>query len=113
MYISFSDRAVTRKPANSADTAVETGPAGPQDSPPAHPHKTATRVSSVVIALGIVSMLTDVSSESVSAILPLYITGVLGLSTIAYGFIDGLYQGISAVVRIAGGWAADRGDQPK
>jgi MFS family permease len=58
-------------------------------------------------------MLTDISSESVAAILPLYITGVIGLSTIAYGFIDGIYQGISAVVRIAGGWAADRGDQPK
>lgn len=58
-------------------------------------------------------MLTDVSSESVAAILPLYITGVIGLSTVSYGFIDGLYQGISAFVRIAGGWAADRGDQPK
>ena len=58
-------------------------------------------------------MLTDISSESMAAILPLYITGVLGLSTIAFGFIDGLYQGVSALVRIAGGYAADRGDQPK
>src|SRR6476646_734443 len=58
-------------------------------------------------------MLTDISSESVAAVLPLYITGVIGLSTIAFGFIDGIYQGVSALVRIAGGWAADRGDQPK
>ncbi|RJT89608.1 MFS transporter [Cryobacterium melibiosiphilum] len=58
-------------------------------------------------------MLTDISSESVSAILPLYLTSVLGLSTIAFGFIDGLYQGVSAVVRIAGGYAADRTEQPK
>ncbi len=71
------------------------------------------RVSSVVITLGVVSMLTDVSSESVAAILPLYITSAMGLSTIAYGFIDGLYQGVSAVVRIGGGWASDRVDQPK
>jgi MFS family permease len=113
MYISFSDRAVARQPVDSTDAALQSGPSDRKDFPPAHPHQTATRVSSVVIALGIVSMLTDVSSESVSAILPLYITGVLGLSTIAYGFIDGLYQGVSAVVRIAGGWAADRGDQPK
>lgn len=77
------------------------------------PSGATARVSSVVIALGVVSLLTDISSESVAAILPLYITGVIGLSTIAYGFIDGIYQGISAVVRIAGGWAADRGDQPK
>ncbi len=70
-------------------------------------------VSSTVITLGIVSMLTDISSESVSAILPLYITGFLGMSTIAYGVLDGLYQGTSAVVRIAGGYASDRLDQPK
>lgn len=71
------------------------------------------RVSSVVVTLGIVSLLTDISSESVAAILPLYVTTALGLSTIAYGFIDGLMQGASALVRIAGGWAADRGDHPK
>jgi len=93
VYISFSDRG----------TAKKTAPTGP----------VATRVSSVVIALGIVSLVTDISTESVSAILPLYITGVLGLSTIAFGFLDGIYQGISAFVRIAGGWASDRGDQPK
>jgi MFS family permease len=70
-------------------------------------------VSSTVVALGIVSMLTDISSESVAAILPLYITGYLGLTTIAFGFIDGLYQGVSALTRIAAGYTADRIDQPK
>ncbi|GGE91674.1 MFS transporter [Mycetocola zhadangensis] len=99
MYISLSD-------AKSAQNTPETPGKRPTQS-------ATTRVSSVVIALGIVSMFTDISTESVSAILPLYITGVIGLSTVAYGVIDGLYQGISAVVRIAGGYAADRGDQPK
>lgn len=74
---------------------------------------TRSKVAPVVISLGFVSLLTDISSESVSAILPLYLTSVIGLSTVAYGFLDGLYQGVSALVRIAGGWAADRGDHPK
>lgn len=91
MYISFTDRA-RRDPT-----------AG----------RRAGKVSSTVVTLGVVSMLTDISSESVASILPLYITGALGLSTIAYGFIDGLYQGVSAVVRIGGGWASDRADHPK
>lgn len=95
MYISFSDRARTT------------------DSASATPGKTGAKVSATVIALGLVSMLTDISSESVAAILPLYLTSVLGLSTIAFGVIDGLYQGVSAVVRIAGGYAADRTEQPK
>ena len=70
-------------------------------------------VGRVVVVLGVVSLLTDVSSESVSAILPLYLTGVIGLSTVAYGFVDGLYQGVSALVRLGGGWLADRTDRPK
>jgi MFS family permease len=67
----------------------------------------------VVVALGFVSLLTDVSSESVSAILPLYLTSVVGLSTVAYGFVDGIYQGVSAIVRIGAGMAADRSGHPK
>src|SRR3954453_17923053 len=71
------------------------------------------RVATTVVLLGIVSMLTDISSESVNAVLPIYLTSVLGMSTLAYGFIDGIYQGVSALVRIAGGWIADRTDHPK
>lgn len=71
------------------------------------------RVGSTVILLGLVSMLTDISSEAVAAVLPLYLTAVLGLSPLAFGFVDGLYQGVSALVRILGGWLADRADRPK
>ncbi|MCR2815829.1 MFS transporter [Microbacterium jiangjiandongii] len=95
MYISLT---------NAPDAAERARPAGPRG---------ARTVSSTVVTLGIVSLLTDISSESVAAVLPLYITGVLGLSTIAFGVLDGLYQGVSAVVRIAGGYASDRLDQPK
>ncbi len=74
---------------------------------------TTQRVAGTVVLMGIVSMFTDISSESVNAILPLYLTAVVGLGPLAYGFIDGIYQGISALVRILGGWLADRGDHPK
>lgn len=70
-------------------------------------------VSSTVITLGVVSLLTDISSESVAAVLPLYVTGMLGLSAIAFGVLDGLYQGVSAFVRIAGGYTSDRVGRPK
>ncbi|MEW9869926.1 MFS transporter [Arthrobacter sp. HS15c] len=98
MYLSMSDR---------------TG--GQKDSPTEMPAAAATafRLSPVIIWLGIVSMMTDISSESVAAILPLYVTGFLGLSTIAFGIIDGINQGASAIVRIAAGWVSDRTGQPK
>ncbi|BCB87369.1 MFS transporter [Phytohabitans suffuscus] len=86
-------------------------PAG--DAPPAAGRVVARRVSSTVVLLGVVSLLTDVSSEMVASIMPLYLTAVVGLSPAAYGFWDGIYQGVSAVVRIAGGYAADRREHPK
>jgi MFS family permease len=104
VYISLADRPNDPAPEDKASNGAVQAPVKPG---------TAAKVSSVVIALGVVSLVTDISSESVAAVLPLYITGVIGLSTIAFGFIDGIYQGVSALVRIAGGWAADRGDQPK
>ena len=71
------------------------------------------KVGISVVLLGLVSLTTDVSSESVNAVLPTYLTTVLGLSPFAFGVIDGVYQGVSALVRIVGGWLADRSDHPK
>jgi hypothetical protein len=71
------------------------------------------RVASTVVMLGMVSLLTDISSEMVAAILPLYLTAELGLSLLAYGVVDGLYQGVSALVRILGGYVNDRTNRPK
>ncbi|GIH11007.1 MFS transporter [Rhizocola hellebori] len=71
------------------------------------------RVAPTVLLLGVVSLLTDVSSEMVTAILPIYLTAQVGLGILAYGFIDGIYQGVSALVRIAGGYAGDRSNRPK
>lgn len=98
MYISISDRKGGQKDQTAAGPAT------------VHP---AFRLSPVIIWLGVVSMLTDISSESVAAVLPLYVTGYLGLSTIAFGVIDGINQGASAIVRIGAGWVSDRTGHPK
>ncbi|MFC4018026.1 MFS transporter [Micromonospora sp. GCM10011542] len=71
------------------------------------------RVGATVVLLGVVSLLTDVSSEMVAAVLPIYLTAELGLGVLAYGLVDGLYQGASALVRIFGGYLGDRSDRPK
>ena len=70
-------------------------------------------VARTVVLLGLVSLATDISSESASAVLPLYLVAGLGLTPLAFGLIDGLYSGASVVVRYLGGWLADRLDRPK
>ncbi|MFF2385847.1 MFS transporter [Streptomyces sp. NPDC058108] len=66
-------------------------------------------VAPTVLALGTVSLITDVSSEMVTAVLPLYLVAGLGLSPLGFGLLDGVYNGFSALVRLVGGHLADRG----
>ncbi len=66
------------------------------------------RVSRNVIYLGLTSMFTDISSEMVSTILPVYLVVHLGLSPLAFGAVDGLYQGAAALTRLASGVVSDR-----
>jgi MFS family permease len=88
---------------------------GRPDTPPAPgaPPGAARRVPGTVIALGAVSLVTDISSEMVTAVLPLYFVLGLGLTPLQFGFLDGLFNGVTALVRLAGGHAADRGGRHK
>ncbi|MER5349371.1 MFS transporter [Kitasatospora sp. NPDC002551] len=78
------------------------------DAPP-RPAGVGRRVPGTVVALGAVSLVTDVSSEMVTAVLPLYLVLGLGLSPLQFGFLDGLFNGATALVRLLGGRLADRG----
>ncbi|MET9376562.1 MFS transporter [Streptomyces sp. NPDC002992] len=86
---------------------------GRPDAPPPRPSGARRRVSGTVLALGTVSLVTDVSSEMVTAVLPLYLVVGLGLTPLQFGFLDGLFNGATALVRLLGGHAADRGGRHK
>jgi MFS family permease len=63
--------------------------------------------------LGLVSLLTDVSSEMVATVLPLYLVFTLGASPLVFGAIDGTYRGAAALVQVASGFVSDRWRRPK
>lgn len=73
----------------------------------------ARRVSGTVVALGLVSLVTDASAEMVTAILPLYLMYGLGVGFLQLGALDALYTGATALLRLAGGHLADRLGRPK
>jgi MFS family permease len=70
-------------------------------------------VGTNVLYLGLTSLFTDISSEMISTVLPLYLVLYLQLSPLTFGVVDGLYQGASALVRVASGVVADRWRQHK
>jgi MFS family permease len=63
--------------------------------------------------LGLTSLLTDISSEMVVSILPAYLVLQLGLTPLVFGAVDGIYQGVSGITRIAGGFIGDRAGRYK
>ncbi|GAA2742547.1 MULTISPECIES: MFS transporter [Kitasatospora] len=78
-------------------------------APDTRPGRRAAAIPGTVLALGAVSLVTDVSSEMVSAVLPLYVVAALGLSPLGFGLLDGINNGVGALVRLLGGHLADRG----
>ena len=70
--------------------------------------RTLTHVRRTVVLLGLTSMFTDISSEMVTTVLPIYLVLTLGMSPLEFGVIDGIQQGAAALVRVLGGFAADR-----
>jgi MFS family permease len=65
-------------------------------------------VARTVLLLGLTSLFTDISSEMVAAVLPLYYVQVLGINPMQIGILNGIYQGGSAVARLLFGFVADR-----
>ncbi|MFF4431125.1 MFS transporter [Streptomyces sp. NPDC001513] len=80
---------------------------GRPDAPP-RPLGVGRRVPAAVLALGTVSLVTDISSEMVTAVMPLYLVLGVGLTPLQFGFLDGMFSGATALVRLLGGRLADR-----
>ncbi|MFC1862237.1 MFS transporter, partial [Chloroflexota bacterium] len=61
-----------------------------------------------VFFLGIVSLLTDVSSEMIFTLIPLFLRNVLGAATTVVGLVGGVSESADAIFRIFSGWLSDR-----
>ena len=61
-----------------------------------------------VIALSAVSFFTDVSSEMIYPLLPIFLTTTLGASAAALGAIEGAAETTASLLKLASGWWSDR-----
>jgi MFS family permease len=67
-----------------------------------------TRIPRAVWALGIVSLFMDVSSEMIHSLLPVFLTGVLGASVTAVGFLEGMAEATASITKVFSGTFSDR-----
>lgn len=65
------------------------------------------RVPGAVWTIGFVSLFMDVSSEMIHALLPLYLVGALGASTLTVGVIEGIAEATASVTKVFSGALSD------
>ena len=68
---------------------------------------TRARLPRAVIALGLVSLCMDASSELIHSLLPLFMVGTLGASAAVVGLVEGLAEATAAFVKIGSGAVSD------
>jgi hypothetical protein len=85
---------------------AEDGVAAPSSAEGILP-QTTERLPATVRALGWTSFLTDLSSEAIYPLLPGFVIRELGGSAMNVGMIDGIANGIAAIVRLPSGAISD------
>ena len=66
-----------------------------------------------VIVVTLTSFLTDVSSEMIFNLLPLFLANVLGASTGIIGLIEGVAETTASLLKVISGWLSDKLRQRK
>lgn len=61
-----------------------------------------------VLAAGLVSFFTDISSEMIVPVLPIFLTAVLGAPVAAVGLIEGVAESTASIMRVFAGSISDR-----
>ncbi len=61
-----------------------------------------------VLVLGVTSFLTDLSSEIIYPLVPLFLTSVLGAPYAVVGLIEGVAESTASLLKVASGWLSDR-----
>ncbi|WP_275983516.1 MFS transporter [Paenibacillus hamazuiensis] len=62
----------------------------------------------VIVVLGFVSFFTDLSSNMIVPILPLYLTAVLHVQVGSIGIIEGIAESTASILKLFSGWITDR-----
>ena len=72
------------------------------------PSRSRPRLPAAVVALGLVSLLTDASSEMIIPLLPAFLTVQLGSSVAFFGLVEGTAEAVAALLKLVSGAWSDR-----
>ena len=82
--------------------------ASPESTAKAGPRAAWRRLPAGIWALGFVSLLMDVSSEMIHALLPVYLVVGLGATALTVGIIEGIAEATASITKVFSGALSDR-----
>ncbi|SUU89022.1 MFS transporter [Aminobacter aminovorans] len=71
------------------------------------PTATRSAIPAGIWVLGFVSMLMDISSEMIHALLPVYMVTILGTSALTVGIIEGIAEATASITKVFSGALSD------
>jgi MFS family permease len=71
-------------------------------------NKPQPRIPRNLLAVSLGSFFTDISSEMIVYLLPLFLTNVLGAQTAVVGLIEGVAESTASLTRLISGWLSDK-----
>ncbi len=66
-----------------------------------------------IILLGLVSFFSDISSEMVYPLIPLYLTGAFGATPVLVGIIEGIAESLASLLKVFSGYITDKYNKKK
>jgi MFS family permease len=70
-------------------------------------NKFVQKIPQTVWVLGFVSLLTDISSEMINSVLPLFLVSVLGADILTVGIIEGIAEATASILKVFSGVLSD------
>jgi MFS family permease len=61
-----------------------------------------------ILGMGLASLFSDMNHEMTTAVLPLFLSSVLGAPALALGLAEGIADGVSTLFELWSGWFSDR-----
>ncbi len=66
------------------------------------------KIDKNIFTLGLVSLFTDISSQMIYPLLPVFLSSVLGVGTVFIGLLEGVAEGSASVLKVFSGWFSDK-----
>lgn len=66
------------------------------------------KIDKNVFTLGLVSLFTDISSQMIYPLLPIFLSSVLGVGTAFIGLLEGIAESTASILKVFSGWYSDK-----